>query len=36
MGKLLVFVGFGGFVGSVLRYVASGFVQQLTQNANFS
>jgi fluoride exporter len=36
MGKLLVFVGIGGFVGSVLRYVASGYVQQLTQSTNFS
>ena len=36
MGKLLVFVGFGGFVGSVLRYAASGYVQQLTQNTTFS
>jgi fluoride ion exporter CrcB/FEX len=36
MGKLLLLVGIGGFVGSVLRYAASGYVQQLTQNTNFS
>jgi CrcB protein len=36
MGKLLLLVGIGGFVGSVLRYAASGFVQQLTQNTTFS
>jgi len=36
MGKLLVLIGIGGCVGSVLRYVLSGTVQQLTQSANFS
>jgi fluoride exporter len=34
VGKLLL-VGAGGFVGSVLRYLASGYVQQWTQAASF-
>jgi CrcB protein len=34
MGKLLL-VGAGGFIGSVLRYLASGYVQQWTQTASF-
>ncbi len=36
MSKVLVFVGVGGFIGSVLRYAASGYVQQLTHSATFS
>ncbi len=36
MNKIWVFVGIGGFVGSVLRYAASGYVQQLTQSSTFS
>lgn len=36
MSRILVFVGIGGFVGSVLRYSTSGYVQQLTQSTNFS
>jgi len=34
MGKLLL-VGIGGFVGSVLRYVLSGAVQEWTQRDDF-
>ena len=29
-------VGIGGFVGSVLRYAVSGYVQQITRSATFS
>lgn len=36
MSRLLVFVGIGGFAGSVLRYLTSGYVQQLTQSGTFS
>ena len=36
MSKVLVFVGVGGFIGSVLRYAASGYIQQLTQSSTFS
>jgi fluoride exporter len=36
MSKLLVFVGIGGFAGSVLRYGLSGYVQQITQSTGFS
>jgi CrcB protein len=36
MSRLLLFVGIGGFAGSVLRYVISGYVQQLTQSTSFS
>jgi fluoride exporter len=36
MSRLLVFVGIGGFVGSVLRYALSGYLQQVTQSATFS
>jgi CrcB protein len=32
MGKALL-VGVGGFIGSLLRYLLSGYVQQLTQSA---
>jgi len=28
-------VGFGGFIGSVLRYLASGYVQQSTKSIDF-
>src|SRR5690349_9484231 len=34
MNKILL-VGAGGFVGSVLRYLASGYVQQITKSAIF-
>lgn len=36
MSRLLVYVGIGGFVGSALRYLVSGYIQQLTQSATFS
>jgi CrcB protein len=36
MSRVLLFVGIGGFAGSVLRYLTSGYVQQLTQSATFS
>jgi len=31
----ILLVGFGGFIGSVLRYLASGYVQQSTKSINF-
>jgi CrcB protein len=31
----LLFIGFGGFLGSILRYVFSGVVQGLLQSADF-
>lgn len=31
----LIFIGLGGFAGSVLRYAASGYVQQLTNSIDF-
>ena len=34
MGNIL-WVGLGGFIGSVFRYVLSGFVQELTRRADF-
>jgi len=34
MGKLFL-IGAGGFVGSVLRYLVSGYVQRLTNNFEF-
>lgn len=34
MGKLLL-IGMGGFMGSVLRYGLSGYVQQLTRSIGF-
>ena len=33
---MLLLVGIGGFAGSVLRYVVSGYVQQFTQSPGFS
>lgn len=36
MSRLLFLVGIGGFTGSILRYVLSGYVQQLTQSSSFS
>ena len=36
MSRLLLFVGIGGFTGSILRYVISGAIQQLTQSTSFS
>jgi CrcB protein len=36
MSRLLLLVGVGGFAGSVLRYVISGYIQQLTQSTSFS
>jgi len=36
MNRLLLFVGIGGFTGSILRYVISGAIQQLTQSTSFS
>ena len=34
MGKVLA-VGIGGFIGSVLRYLVSGYVQQITRSVEF-
>ena len=34
MGKML-WIGIGGFVGSVLRYLVSGYVQQATKSVQF-
>jgi CrcB protein len=34
MRKILL-VGVGGFVGSILRYLVSGYIQQLTRSAGF-
>lgn len=34
MGKLFL-AGIGGFIGSVLRYLISGYVQQLTKSVEF-
>ena len=34
MRKILL-IGVGGFVGSILRYFVSGYVQQLTRSAGF-
>ena len=34
MGKLLL-AGIGGFIGSTLRYAATGYVQQLSRSINF-
>ena len=31
----ILLVGFGGFIGSVLRYLASGYVQQATKSIDF-
>lgn len=31
----IVLVGIGGFIGAVLRYIMSGFVQNLTQSVTF-
>jgi CrcB protein len=31
----ILFIGLGGFIGSVLRYVFSGCVQRLSNNADF-
>jgi CrcB protein len=31
----LIFIGLGGFAGSVLRYAASGYVQQLANSIDF-
>jgi len=31
----ILLVGFGGFIGSVLRYLAGGFVQQTTKSIDF-
>ena len=36
MSRLLLMVGIGGFAGSVLRYLISGYIQQLTQSSSFS
>jgi fluoride exporter len=33
--SMLVFIGLGGFIGSVTRYLVSGYVQQLTSSINF-
>jgi fluoride exporter len=32
---LLILVGLGGFAGSALRYLASGYVQQITNSSTF-
>jgi CrcB protein len=34
VGKVLA-VGIGGFIGSVLRYLVSGYVQQISQSVQF-
>jgi len=34
MSKLLV-IGLGGFIGSVLRYLVSGYVQQISRSVQF-
>jgi CrcB protein len=34
MSKVLL-IGIGGFIGSVLRYLVSGYIQQLARNAEF-
>lgn len=31
----ILFVGMGGFIGAILRYVTSGYVQQLMQSVDF-
>lgn len=31
----LLLVGFGGFIGSILRYLASGYVQQISKGMGF-
>lgn len=31
----ILFVGIGGFIGSIARYLASGYVQQWTQSVGF-
>lgn len=31
----ILLVGFGGFIGSILRYLASGYVQQSTKSIDF-
>jgi fluoride exporter len=31
----LLFIGFGGFLGSVLRYLFSGYIQGILKNADF-
>ncbi len=31
----LFLIGIGGFIGSILRYIVCGYVQQLTQSASF-
>jgi len=31
----LLLVGFGGFIGSILRYLTSGFVQQISRSIDF-
>ena len=31
----ILLVGFGGFIGSVMRYLASGYVQQTTKSVGF-
>ena len=31
----ILLVGFGGFIGSILRYLASGYVQQTTKSVDF-
>ena len=34
MSKILI-IGIGGFIGAILRYLAGGYVQQLTRSAGF-
>ncbi len=31
----ILLVGFGGFIGSILRYLASGYVQQASKSVGF-
>jgi fluoride exporter len=31
----ILLIGFGGFIGSIIRYLASGYVQQVTKSVGF-
>ena len=35
MGRVLFFVSMGGLIGAVLRYIISGYIQQITRSASF-
>ena len=36
MSKIFLLVGIGGFTGAILRYGASGYIQQLARSSDFS